>query len=549
MQRSTLFFVILYFFNFSLAIAQHQHKLSSNNQSAILLPGLGQHRHPIATTNEKAQKFFDQGLIMIFGFNRPEAARSFRQAIALDSTAVMPYWGLALALGHHLNMDMDMDVQMEEAHAIIQKAVALSSNASQVERAYISALSQRCSADKNSDGKMLDSSYGRAMWELTRQYPDDVDAAALYAESLMCIHRYQWYDANGKPINEEKEIKTTLEAILRRSPNHLLANHLYIHLLDTSPYPEYGLASAYRLNAIASGAGMGHLIHMPSHIFMTLGDYDKTVKANQQAALADEEYVKLTGVKWNVYMLGYYPHNLHMIVRALMEQGLYNESKQAANKLANYVKPAFDQMPMMIDYYIPNDFFVQLRFQQWDEILNLAKPDVKMFMTTMLWHYARTLALAAKGRRQEAMTEQTAFTEARNKIPSDWMWTFNAPDKILNLAETIMKARLATDEKAAIEYWKEAVNKQDNLNYDEPPAWYYPVRESLGGELLREGQAEEAEAVFRENLKRFPLNGRSLFGLLKSLQLQKKQVDAEWVETEFKNVWSQSVPLPRIEDF
>ena len=460
----------------------------------------------------------------------------------------MPYWGLALALGRHLNMDNDMDVQLKEANEAIQKAIALSSNAPAVERAYILALAERCSDFENANGQRLDSLYCNAMRELAKQYPDDVDAATFYAEALMSVHRYQWYDNKGKPINEAEDIKTLLEAILRRNPDHLLANHLFIHLLDTSPYPEYALGSAYRLSTLASGAGMGHLIHMPSPIFMTLGEYEKTANGNKQAVLADEQYTKLTGVKWNVYTLGYYPHNLHMIVRALMERGDYNEAKQTANKLAAHVKPAFDQMPMMIDYYFPNDYFVLLRFHRWDEVLKVPKPDAKMYMTTALWHYARTLALAAKGRREEAMAEQTAFPEARTRVPADWMWMFNTPEKILNLAATIMKARLATDEQTAIKHWREAVVQQDNLNYDEPPAWYYPVRESLGGALLRTGQIAEAEAVFRENLKRYPRNGRTLFLLMESLKLQKKESDAEWVKKEFESVWDSSAPTLRIKD-
>lgn len=216
MPRPTLFIIVLYFSNFSLAQAQHKHLMDHNEKPAILLPGLAQHQHSIATKNKEAQQFFDQGLIMIFGFNRPEAERSFRRAIELDSTAAMPYWGLALALGHHLNMDNDMDVRLKEANKAIQKAIALSSNASAVERAYILALAKRCSDIENPNGQTLDSLYCNSMRELVKQYPDDIDAATFYAEALMCVHRYQWYDANSKPINEAEEIKTVLEAILRR---------------------------------------------------------------------------------------------------------------------------------------------------------------------------------------------------------------------------------------------------------------------------------------------------------------------------------------------
>jgi hypothetical protein len=214
---------------------------------AVLLPGLGQYHHPITIQSPEAQKFFDQGLMMILGFNRPEAVRSFQRAAELDPKAAMPHWGLSLALGRHLNMDVDMDVRDEAAYDAIQKAVALSTNASPAERAYIQALARRSSADAKVDRKKLDLDYREAMRALTRQYPDDLDAASLYAESVMNVHRYEWYGADGKPAEETADILAVLEDIIRRDPDHPLANHLYIHLLDTSPHPEYALPSAYRL--------------------------------------------------------------------------------------------------------------------------------------------------------------------------------------------------------------------------------------------------------------------------------------------------------------
>ena len=531
---------------FSSANAQRD-QLPPKEKSAILLPGLGQHRHPISTQNPEAQKFFDQGLMMVFGFNRPEAVRSFCRAAELDPQAAMPQWGLALALGRHLNMDVDMDVQNEAAYKAINNALALSENASSAERGYISALAKRCSGDAKADWGKIDSAYRDAMRELVKQYPDDLDAASLYADALMNLHRYQWYDADHKSAEETPEILGVLETIMRRDPDHPLANHLYIHLLDTSPHPEYALASAYRLSNTAPGAG--HLVHMPSHIFLALGDYEMTARVNERAAQADREYIRLTGISGNIYTYVYYPHNLHMIVRAEAEQGCFDKAKRAVDELVAHQKPAFEEVPMMIDYYLPNSLFLLLRFQRWDDVLNESAPEAKMFMTNGLWHYGRTLALAARGRRKEAAAEQAAFAEARSKIPADWMWMFNPADKIMNLAATILDARLATDEKVAIENWRKAVTEQDALAYDEPPAWYYPVRESLGGALLRAGQPVEAEQVFRENLKRYPRNGRSLFGLMESLKAQKKTIDAQWVQREFETAWQQSQVRLRVEDF
>ncbi len=528
------------------AVAQ-RHQSRPGETPTVLLSGLGRHQYRISTQHSEAQRFFDQGLMMVIGFNRPEAVRSFRHAAELDPRAAMPHWGLALALGRHMNMDIDLDVQPKAAYEAIQKAITLSAQASEHEQDYIRALAKRCSGDAKADWKKIDSDYRDAMRKLVNQYPDDLDAASLYAESLMNLHRYQWYSADGEPAEETEEIRGVLEGVLRRNPDHPLANHLYIHVLDMSPYPEYALASAYRLGAIAPAAG--HLIHMPGHIFMTLGDYEMTARVNEQAVQADRAYMKLTGVGGNIYTHSYYTHNLHMIIRSRAEQGRFDEAKRAADELVTHLTSASDEMLIMIDYYLPNSLFVLLRFQQWDDVLNMPTPDAKMFMTRALWHYGRTLALVAKGRQQEAAGEQAAFVAARDRIPAEWMWMFNPADKIMNLATTILEARLATDEKAIIEHWRRAVVEHDALAYDEPPAWYYPVRESLGGALLRAGQAAEAEAVFRENLKQYPRHGRSLFGLMESLKAQKKITDAEWVRREFEGAWKQSQVRLRIEDF
>ena len=544
-SRPVLVIVLGFLFAHSSTLAQHHHTMRSETKPAILLPGLGQHKHPISTKSPEAQRFFDQGLIMFFGFNRPEAVRSFRRAAELDPKAAMPYWGLALALGRHLNMDLDMDVQEKSAYEAIQKALALSANGTPVERAYIQALSKRCSADPKVDWKKIDRDYREAMLEVTKQYPDDMDAASLYAESIMNIHRYDWYRAGGEQAEETPEIQNVLEGILRRDPNHPLANHLYIHLLDTSPHPEYALASAYRLGDVVPGAG--HLVHMPSHIFMTLGDHEMTARVNERAAQADAKYFGLTGIPpKNIYALSYYGHNLHMILRSRMEQGRFAEARRAADRLVALQKPASEEQPMMVDYFLPNAVFVLLRFQRWDDILALPKPDPRMVMTTAMWRYGRTLAFAAKKQKQKAEPEKLAFMDARRKVAADWMWMFNPADRMLDLAEAIIDARMAADDESAIEHWKKAAALQDALAYDEPPAWYYPVRESLGGALLRTRRAIEAEAIFRENLKRYPRNARSLFGLMESLKAQKDLSDTEWVRREFVTAWKGS-PL-RIED-
>ena len=547
MRRWIVITILIQLLGLCLATAQSRRQSTADEKPVTLLPGLGQHRHPISARNPDAQKFFDQGLMMIFGFNRPEAVRSFRRAAELDPQAAMPQWGLALALGRHLNMEVDFDVQSEEAFKAIKKAEALSESATAAERAYISALAKRCSNDAKADWSKIDSDYRDAMRELMKQYPDDLDAASLYADAVMNLHRYRWYAADGKPAEETAEILSVLEQIMRRDPDHPFANHLYIHVLDTAPHPEHALASAYRLSNIAPGAG--HLVHMPSHIFLTLGDYEMTARVNEQAAKADREYFKLTGgVRSNIYSWMYYPHNVHMIVRARAEQGRFDDAKRAVEELIAHQTPLFDDMPMMIDYFLPNSLFVPLRFHRWDEALEAPEPNPKVHMTHALWRYARALAFCGKRQRANAVAEQALFADSRKNVPKDWMWSFNSADSILNLADIILKALLAADNKTAIEFWREAVAAQDALLYDEPPAWCFPARESLGGALLRAGQPAEAEAVFRENLKRYPRNGRSLFGLMESLKAQQKITDAEWVEQEFEKAWQHSQLQLRVED-
>jgi tetratricopeptide (TPR) repeat protein len=518
--------------------------------SARLLPGLGTHHHPISTKSPEAQKFFDQGLILAFGFNRPEAARSFRRAAELDPDAPMPYWGLALALGRHLNMETDLDVDAAGAYQAIQKALALgaseSGSASAYERAYIEALARRCSPAANPDWEKVDRDYSQAMAALARRYPDDMDAATLYADSVMNVRRYRWYDADGTPAEGTQEAQNALEAVLRRMPDHPFANHLFIHLLDTSPHPEFALPSAGRLAHFAPG--MGHLVHMPTHIYLSLGDYDAAARLNEQAAEADRDYMKLTGVSMNVYIIGYYFHNLHMATRAHAEQGRFADARRAAELLVSQVAGGADDMPAMTDYYTPNLLFVLLRFSRWDDVLRTPPPNAKMPTTTALWHFARAIAFQAKGQRQEASAEKAAFYSAQKRVPANWMWQFNRAENITRLAATILEAKFAADRRTAIERWRAAVELQDHLAYDEPPPWYYPVRESLGAALLQDGQAAEAERLFRADLARHPRNPRALFGLWRSLLAQGQTDGARWVRLEFESAWQRADTELRLED-
>jgi tetratricopeptide (TPR) repeat protein len=521
---------------------------TSAPQPVQLLPGLGNHHHPIATTSAEAQKFFDQGLALSYAFNRAEAARSFRRAAELDPQAAMPWWGLSLALGRHLNMDFDQDVDAHGAFLAIEKARALAGMARENERAYVEALAKRCSGTLSQDGTRLDDEYAAAMRDLASRYPDDLDAQTLYADSLLNRHRYHWYSPEGHPEEGAEEVLRILSSVILRDPGHYGAHHLYVHELDTSPHPEYALASAEALHRLTPGAG--HLVHMGGHIFLSVGDLEMAARVNEEAAAADREFFK-RATPSDVYVASYYDHNLHFIMRARAEQGRYTEARQAVDLLLDKAASGIATMPEFSDYYSPNRLFLLLRFARWDDVLAEPPPDKRMPITGALRHYARALAYAGKGDRAKSLEEQQAFSTARAAIQEKTMFMFNPAGKIMNIAVFVLEARLATDVNSAIPFWRHAVEAQDALSYDEPPAWYYPVRQSLGAALIRAGQADEAETVFRENLRRYPRNAWSLFGLWKCLEAQGKSVDAGWVRREFEVAWKggDEATALRLEDF
>ena len=532
--------------NSQAAKGQHQHPGAPVEKPAMLLPGMGDLHHPIATTDPEAQKFFDQGLTLVYGFNRPEALRSFKRAAELDPRAIMPHWGMALALGPHINMDGDMDVDGKAGYEAIQKANSLNRNAPEHERAYVEALARRFSPDEKADQQVLARAYAKAMGALAGRYPDDLDAATLYGESLMVLSRWKWWTPDGKPAEGTVDAVSAFESVLRRNPLHPGANHYFLHAVEMSQTPERALPSAARLMGVVPG--IGHLVHMPGHIFMRLGDYELAAFTNDRAVAADQEYMKLTGVDPNVYTLGYYSHNIHFVAMANAAQGRFEDAKRAADLLAANAAPAVKVMPMMADYFMPVQLYVLLRFQKWDDILKSSAPDQQLFYLTTLGRYARATAFAAKGNEQEARKEQHLFEQARKKIPADAMLAFNGSQSVAKVAASVLEARLAVNDRSAIELWKKAVAAEDALQYDEPPTWYYPVRESLGGALLRSGQGAEAENVFREDLKRNPRNPRSLFGLMESLKAQKKTTQAQWVQREFETAWKRAQVKLRIED-
>lgn len=488
-----------------------------------LLSGLGIYSHRIATSNAQAQKFFDQGLNLLYGFNRYEALRSFRKAAELDPEAAMPLWGVAMALGPHINMDMDGDVNLKDGCEVLSNARKLQATA--YERAYLESAAVRCPG--YNPGAYIESAR-----RLHEQYPDDLDAATLYAESIMIPVRWNWWNGDGSPAPGMAAAVAVLEQVMRRNPNHPGANHFYIHAVEMSPSPERAVPSAQRLIRIVPAAG--RLVHMPGHIWLVLGDWETAATVNERAAQVDREYFAKTGVQSGY--LGYYAHNLHFIAYARSMQGRADEAIAAAGLIAKETAPAIDMMPEMIDAFITCPTLVRVRFARWDDLLAQRKPAEKLLASTALWHWARALAYGAKRDRPAASREADLFRAARSKVPAQWPWTNNKAADVLAVADATLEAR-RSEGAAAIEHWRRAVDLQDRLGYDEPRPWYMPLRESLGAALLRAGNAAEAESVFRQGLRRSPRNGRMLFGLMKSLEAQQKNEAAEFVRAEYTREW------------
>lgn len=526
------------------ALGQHEHHASSS-EPAKLMPGFGNLNHPVTTTNAEAQKFFNQGLALIYGFNHEEAKRSFERAAQLDPKMAMAYWGIALAVGPNYNEAEVDPSRLLAADMALEKAKELMNGASDKERLYVDALAKRFQL--KTDLKKCAVDYKDAMAALHKKYPEDVDAAVLYADSLMNLTPWQLWAKDGKPTEFTAEIVSTLEDAIKLQPDHLGANHLYIHAVEASKNPGRALASAEKLGNLAPAAG--HLVHMPSHIYIRTGDYAEAAKANEAAAKADLAYINRTGVT-GMYPAMYYSHNLHFLVESYNRAGNYAGAVEAAARLADNVRGHIKDMPML-EGFLPSVMFVQLRFGHWDEILKTQEPSAEMPITRALWHYARGVALAGKGQIADAEQERAILAGLAKSMPGETPFGLNTAASVLKIAEPSLDARIATAKgnyKLAVEHWRKAVAAHDNLNYDEPPGWYYPTRESLGAAFLLAGNAAEAEKVFRKDLEDNPGNGRSLFGLAESLKKQGKKQAAEKAQREFEAAWKLADSKLKIED-
>jgi len=546
--RLTIIFGLAAFLSLTIGSAAQEHTMGTA-KPVTMMTGLGDLHHPVSTKSAEAQGFFDQGLRLIYAFNHDEAARSFQKAAELDPKLAMAYWGIAEAVGPNYN-DPASEDRFQQAHVAIQKAVELSGSASDAERGYILAMAKRFPADPKSDPRKAAEDYRDAMRGVVKNNPDDLDAATLFAESGMNLHPWGLWHRDGTPEEGTQEIVATLESVIKRDPNHLGALHYYIHTVEASNSPERALAAANRLAALAPGAG--HIVHMPAHVYIRTGDYAAAVKTNEEAAAVDRAYIKSSGAQ-GIYPMMYYSHNLHFIAMCSAMTGDYAEAHKAAEMLAAHVGPSVKDMPPL-EGFMTIPMAVDVRFHKWDEILAMKTPDAEMKTATGFWHFARGMALAGKGKISEAEAEYKIVSDAEKATPPDAIFQMpinNKTKDILKIAANVLGAQVALakkDDAAAAGMLREAVAVQDTLLYGEPPDWFFPVRESLGGVLLMSGDAKGAEQVFREDLARNLRNPRSLFGLHRALKAQDQNSDAWFVEQEFRKAWKGGAGELKVED-
>jgi tetratricopeptide (TPR) repeat protein len=517
--------------------AQHAHQ-PLPPAATELHPGLGDYHFSITTANADAQVYFDQGIRLLYGFNHDEAARYFRRAAELDSQAPMPYWGVALSIGPNYNDTAVEAARAQATYDAVKNAEQRAQNASARERDYIAALAKRYpSPEPAADWLGFHRDYSQAMREMVAKYPDDLDAATMFAESLMMLRPWQLWSLEGEPAPGTLELVGVLESVLKRNPDHPGANHFYIHAVEASRNLERAIPSAMRLMTLTPGAG--HLVHMPGHIFLQTGDFDLAADTNVKASAADRAFIERTGAT-GVYPLMYWTHNIHFVAYARAQQGQYDEAKQAANEMVANVGDGDREMQMLEGFRL-YPLMVDLRFHRWDTILATPEPERARALSHAFWRYARAMALAGQGKVRDAAAEQRRFERERAAVRPEGQYLINnKAGDLLTLASATLDAQFAAargDQSVAIEAWRRAVQLEAALAYDEPPAWFYAVRQSLAAALLRAGEEVEAERVLREALATHPRDGRLLYGLWQALLAQGRSNEAVLVQEQFARAW------------
>ena len=513
---------------------------------ATLLQGLGPHHFEISSTVPEVSRWFDQGLMLAYGFNHDAAERSFMRATELDPGCAMCWWGAALVLGPHVNSTMDPG-NNDKAWQRLQKARALAPKATPREQAWIAALAARYAEHPPTDRKALDEAWATATGELAKAYPDDLDAATFHAEAMMDTQPWDYYDAQLQPKGHTAEIVATLESVLRRNADHPGALHLYVHAVEASADPQRGAAAADRLRTLVPASG--HLVHMPAHIYSRVGRWHDAALANQVAIKADADYLAICGKNvQGLYPLGYVPHNFHFLWFAASMEGASALARDAAEQTRKRTdlpdlmrQPGFEGL----QHYWLTPWFDDVRFGRWQQLAGKPNPAPDLIYVTAIWHYAEGMAALRLGKKEEASAhlQELSKAVADPNLEKLMVWDRYSLANAARIAERTLAAEIDADAgryPQAIAALREAVKIEDATPYDEPPAWHSPVRQTLGAVLLSAGKPAEAEAAYREELQRNPDNGWSLFGLAQALRAQHQQAKAQSAEQAFAAAWKQA---------
>lgn len=506
---------------------------------APILKNIGTYRVNITTSSEYAQLFFNQGVIMANGFNHAEAERSFRESIRQDSTFAMGYWGIAYVLGPNYNSGGESMGAIRDIKNAVKKAVRFSSHVSPWEKALIQAIQIKFPADSlttNEEG------YSRSMKSAYADFPDNDFVATLYAESMMNLHAWDFYTKKGgEPRPWTPELLEVLEHAIRINPTNPLANHLYLHATEAAPDVEKALSSAERLKTLVPSAG--HLVHMPSHIYINTGDYHEGSIANERAVVADSIYIAECQSQ-GVYPQLYYPHNYHFLAATAAFEGNGAKSIEAAYKTVNILDKRYFREAgyETVLHYATIPMHVLVKFEQWEKIIATPRPDADLAYPLAIWHYARGMAYANLNKPGEAQIELDSLNKLTQseEVKRVIIWSINRAEDVCKIASLVLQAELLTGKgayAAAIELLKQAIELEDNLNYNEPPDWFFSVRHLLGNVLMLSGDYAGAEKIYREDLIEWPKNGFALSGLHESLMGQNKKGEAEDVKQQFDLAW------------
>ena len=501
-----------------------------------LYTNLGDLHHRISTSVPEAQRYFDQGMRLVFAFNHAEAIRAFEEAARRDPACAICHWGAALAYGPNINAPMD-SASGVLAWTHLQKAVALAPRASDAERAYITALAARYAAVPPAQRARLDSAYALAMRDLANRMPDDDDAQTLYAESLMDLRPWAYWTLDGRQEPGTADLIARLETVLARSPDHPGACHYYIHAVEAAQ-PERAVECAERLAALMPGAG--HLVHMPGHIYIRVGRYADAIMANEHAVHADQTYMTAERPS-GVYPVAYYPHNWHFLAFAATMAGRSETAVNAAREVSKAVPFEVARMVPPVEPLVPFAHLTLATFGRWDDVLAEPVPPADLRFATAMVNYARGLAFGAT----QKWTDAAAALDTIRRIAAATPEGTNRT--VLEVARRSLSADIAMRRgqlAAAERELREAMRLEDGIMYYEPPLWHQPVRHSLGAVLLLAGKPDEAEVLYREDLRRFPENGWALRGLARSLASQGRTVESEVVERRFAKAWGEGGAVP-----